>query len=126
MPAPAVAPEVVVDRDVTVVKLGPGCRLLDEAVLDGGLRDFLLETAGEASPPRVVLDLSQTTFFGSSFIELLFRMRNRLHSKSRGEFAICGVTPYCQEVLKIAHLDSLWQLYPTSESAVSALASGAE
>jgi anti-anti-sigma factor len=126
MPAPALVPEVVVDRDVRVVKLGPGCRMIDETVLDGGLSELLLEIADEADPPRVVLDLSQTTFFGSSFIELLFRMRNRLHSKARGGFAICGVTPYCQEVLKIAHLDSLWQLYATRESAVSALASGAE
>jgi anti-anti-sigma regulatory factor len=126
MPLPAVAPEVIVDRDVTVVGLGPGCQMLDEVVLDGGLRDQLLEIASDANPPRVVLDLTQTTFFGSSFIELLFRMRNRLQSKPRGGFAICGVAPYCQEVLKVAHLDTLWRLFPTRESAIAAFTSGAE
>jgi hypothetical protein len=53
-------------------------------------------------------------------------MRNRLQSKPQGGFAICGVTPYCQEVLKIAHLDTLWRLFPTRADAVGALSSGGE
>jgi anti-anti-sigma regulatory factor len=124
MSAPALAPEVVIDRDVTVIGLGPGYSSLDERVLGGGLRDVLLETADDAEPPLVVLDLSNTKFFGSSFIEILFRLWNRLQTKPGGRFAISGVTAYCREVLKVAHLDTLWQVYATRDDAVQDLSSG--
>lgn len=116
----ALTPEVVVDRRVSVVSLGAGSQSLDEQVLDAGLRDALLEIADEADPPLIVLDVAQTTYFGSSFIEIVFRMWNRLRSKG-GNLAICGVTPYCREVLQVAHLDTLWKLYPTRDEAVAGL-----
>lgn len=122
MSAPALTPEVIVDRGVTVVALGAGFESIDEQALDKGLRDALLAIADEADPPLVVLDLSHTTFFGSSFIEILFRMWNRLHAQQNGRFAICGLTSYCQEVLKIAHLDTLWPLYADRAAALKALA----
>src|SRR5262245_59053048 len=81
-------PEVVVDRRVTVVKTAGETPSLDQAVLDSGLREALLDIADDASPPLVVLDLSRVTFFGSSFIETLFRMWNRLQAKPGGGFAI--------------------------------------
>lgn len=121
MPVTVVTPEVVVDRRVTIIGLGPGYRSIDEQVLDGGLRELLAEICDKADPPLVVLDLSNTTFFGSSFIELMFRMWNRLQARPGGGFAICGLTSYCLEVLKITHLDTLWRLYPNREEAVEAL-----
>lgn len=117
-------PDVVVDRKVTVIGLGPAYKSIDEKVLESGLRMLLLSAVDRADPPLIVLDLSQTTFFGSSFIELLFRLWNRVQSKPSGGFAICGVTPYCQEVLTVAHLDTLWRLYPTRNEAVEALLNG--
>jgi anti-anti-sigma regulatory factor len=110
---------------VTVIGLGPGYHSVDEHILDGGLRAALLEKAEEADPPLVVLDLSHTTFFGSSFIEILFRLWNRLQAKPGGGFAICGLTSYCLEVLKVTHLDTLWRLYPTRDEAIRALTSSA-
>ncbi|MSR56706.1 MAG: anti-sigma factor antagonist [Planctomycetaceae bacterium] len=121
MPVSVVTPEVVVDHRVTVIVLSAGYRSINEQVLDGGFRDFLTETCGRADPPLVVLDLSNTTFFGSSFIELIFRVWNRLQARPGGSFAICGLTSHCLEVLKITHLDTLWRLYPTREEAVEAL-----
>lgn len=118
------APEVMVDRKVTVIGLGPPFKSVDEQVLDAGLRMRLLTAVDRADPPLVVLDLSETTFFGSSFIELLFRMWNRIQTKPSGAFAICGVTAYCREVLTVAHLDTLWRLYATRDQAVEALANG--
>ena len=125
MSAPTLTPEVVVDRQVTVIGLGPGYGSVDEKVLDAGLRAALLDTAESANPPLVVLDLSHTNFFGSSFIEILFRIWNRLQAKPGGTFAICGVTSYCLEVLKVTHLDSLWKLYPTRDEAVRSISAGA-
>lgn len=125
MSAPALTPEIVVVRRVTVIGLGPGYGSVDEKVLDGGLRAALLDTAESADPPLVVLDLSHTNFFGSSFIEILFRIWNRLQARPGGSFAICGVTSYCLEVLKVTHLDSLWKVYPTRDEAVRAVSGAA-
>jgi anti-sigma B factor antagonist len=121
MSAPAVAPEVVVAGPVTVIGLGPAFQIIDEHVLDGGLGESMVEAADEADPPLVVLDLSHTQFFGSSFIEVLFRLWTRLQSRSGGAFAICGLTPHCHDVLKITHLDTLWRLFPNRDEAVRSL-----
>ena len=120
MSVPAAAPEVVVDGRVTVIALGASYKVIDELALEAGLGDCLLEIATEAVPPLVVLDMSKTQFFGSSFIEVLFRLWNRLQGRS-GKFAICGLNSHCLDVLKITHLDSLWPLMATREEAVAAL-----
>lgn len=120
MSAPAAAPEIVVDGRVTVIALGPKYKIIDESILDGGLGESLIEIAVDANPPLVVLDMSHTQFFGSSFIEVLFRVWNRLQGRS-GRFAICGLTPHCLDVLKITHLDTLWPLMPTRGEAVGSL-----
>lgn len=125
MSAPAAAPEVIVDGRVTVLALGPAYKLIDEHALDLGLGESLVESAEEADPPLVVLDLSNTQFFGSSFIEVLFRLWTKLQSRAGGRFAICGLTPHCLDVLKITHLDTLWRLTDTREEAVRAVSAEA-
>ena len=122
MSVPATTPEVVVDGSVTVIALGPAYKVVDEHVLDTGLGESLIELADDAEPPLVVLDLSNTQFFGSSFIEVLFRLWTRLQARGGGRFAICGLTPHCLDVLKITHLDTLWRLTATREEAVRAIA----
>lgn len=115
--------EVTQHDGVTVIALGPDFENLDEWDLDE-VRTLLLDEASKASPPVVVLDLSHTKFFGSSFIEILFRVWNRLKSTEGGRFAISGLTPYCAEVLEVTHLNQLWDVYPTKEDAVADLAAG--
>ncbi len=105
---------------VTCILLGPEFETLDEARLDT-IRTQLLEAAAAANPPRVVIDLTFTTFFGSSFIEVLFRIWNRINGATGGKFAIAGLGPYCREVLEVTHLDRLWKLYPTLDEAVKAV-----
>lgn len=104
---------------VTVVSLGPQYENLDEDSLQKVQR-VLLQVASDAQPPLVVIDLSHTTFFGSSFIEILFRMWNRLNQRN-GRFAISGLTDYCREVLEVARLNQLWDLYDSAEQAAAAL-----
>ena len=70
--------------------------------------------------PKVVIDLSYTKFFGSSFIEVLFRVWNRVNGAG-GKFALAGLTSYCREVLEITHLDKLWPMLPNADEAVSAV-----
>jgi anti-anti-sigma factor len=115
-------PPLDVDQGVTVIGLGRNEKTIDEQTLDGGLRKSLLEIAEKANPPLVVVDLAQVTFFGSSFIEVMFRMWNRLQKRG-GRFAICAATDHCREVLEIARLDSLWPPHATRDEAVRALLS---
>jgi anti-anti-sigma regulatory factor len=117
-------PEVSVDSGVTIISLGPAFETVDEQTLDNGLRDALLELTQAVEPPLVVLDLAFTRFFGSSFIEVVFRIWHRLQARAGGNFALAGLSPYCLEVLKVTHLDSLWRHFPTRAEAVGWLASG--
>jgi len=112
-------PQIEKENGVTVVTLGPGCENIDEMALDK-LREPLLEAVMTAEPPLVVLDLTGTNFFGSSFIEVLFRMWNRLNSRS-GKFSLCGLTSYCAEIVEITHLDRLWPVCKTRAEAVAML-----
>lgn len=115
------SPQISVQNGVTVIALGEEYENLDELVLEE-LREAILKTADAADPPRIVLDLSKTKFFGSSFIELVFRAWNRVHAKPGGEFVLSGLTEYCREVIAITHLDQLWKLFDDVPSAVAAIA----
>ncbi len=89
-------PTVTKQEGVTVVALGPEYDTLDEDLLDGVLQ-VLLDVARNADPPLVVLDLSHTRFFGTAFIEVIFRAWTRLNSRQGGRFCISGLTSYCAE-----------------------------
>jgi anti-sigma B factor antagonist len=106
-------------NDVTVIQLGPAYDSLDDGALDelGGL---LLTQAATVDPPHVVLDLSNTGFIGSLFIELLVRAWKRLTERG-GAFVLCGVQPFCEEVIRTTHLNTLWETFPDREQAVRSL-----
>lgn len=118
----AQSPSVEKRGDVTCIRLGPEFETLDETALDA-IRNSVLEAATSASPPRVLIDLTYTKFFGSSFIELLFRIWNRINAQPGGKFGISGLTSYCREVMTITHLDKLWPLYDDFESALKEVGS---
>ena len=106
-------------NDVTVVELGPRYESLDEAAVEE-MRERLLAEASGADPPRVVVDLSKTDFIGSMFIELLVRAWKRLTERG-GTLALCGLQPFCTEVMQATRLDTLWKTYPTREEAITGI-----
>jgi anti-anti-sigma factor len=114
------SPKIEHRDSLTIIHLGEEYENLDESALES-LRELLLKAVDEADPPKVILDLSHTTFFGSSFIELIFRAWNRAQSRPGGIFVISGLTKYCREVIAITHLDQLWKLYDNVDDAVAAL-----
>lgn len=118
------AVQTIKQNGVTIIALSAEYAHLDEPVLEQ-VQEPILEAAGGAEPPLVVLDLSETKFFGSSFIEVLFRAWNRIGGRDGGRFAICGLTPYCAEVVQVTHLDRLWEIYETRDDAVRALSGAA-
>jgi anti-anti-sigma factor len=108
------------DRGVHVVELNSRAQLIEEPILDD-LTKELLATAAGITPPVMLLDLSQTTFFGSGFLETLFRVWKTLQNRPDANLVICGLHPYCREVLEITHLDKLWPLYDTRAEALAAM-----
>lgn len=107
-------------ENVTVLAIGPDFPALHDTALETLGADLLAATQ-EADPAWIVLDLTNIEFFGSSFIEILFRMWNRVQMAGDGKFAICGLSSYCKEVLTITHLDKLWTIVPTQEEAINHL-----
>jgi anti-anti-sigma factor len=107
------------EQDVTVLQLDASYSSLDEKALED-LGEVLLAEAVYAEPPRLLLDLSRTRFIGSRFIELLVRAWKRVRTRG-GSMALCGVQPLCDEVLRVARLDTLWTSYATQGEAIGAL-----
>ncbi len=111
------SPTITHEQGVTVISLGADYENLNESGLDA-LNSMLLRTAAEADPPHLVLDLSHLRYFGSGFIEALFRAWNVLNARPGGRLSLCGLTAYCREVVEITHLDQLWRVFETREEAV--------
>ncbi len=107
---------------VTILEFDRGLSTLDEKATQRIKADVL--SASEQISSCVLVDLSTVNFFGSSFIEILFRLWHRTQQQE-GQFAICGLSEYCREVLAVTNLDTLWTIYPTREEALDALTSTA-
>jgi anti-sigma B factor antagonist len=104
---------------VTVLCTGPSYTGLEyQALQEFG--EVLLSEVARAEPPRFVIDMAQTDFIGSSFIELMVRAWKRIKNRE-GAMVLCTVHPYCQEVLRVSRLDSVWPMYATREEAVKAI-----
>lgn len=82
----------------------------------------ILADAAKVAQPRVVFDLTGSTYFGSYFLGILVRCWKHISSRD-GTLALCGVSDMGREVLGITSLDTLWEIYPNHTEAAKALAS---
>ena len=98
--------------DWTVVRFrSPLARIVESNVT--AARDGLaagVDAAKSSEPVKLLLDLSGVDFFGSSFIEGLFRSWKSVDEVG-GEFAISNCNEHCREVLTVTHLGDLWKIY---------------
>ena len=78
-----------------------------------------LERAEEHVPPKLLLDLTEVGFFGSSFIEVMYRGWKAM-TAAEGQFAIVACSEHCREVLTVTRLDQLWSIYDDRASALAA------
>ncbi len=108
------------EHDATILELQSDYASLDQV----GLADFggqLLSEATYAEPPYLILDLSQTQFIGSAFLELLVRAWKRVRQRG-GAILLCGLQPLCRQVLETSRLYDLWPSFPTRDEALKAVA----
>ena len=105
-----------VTETLTIVMFDSDVKQIDELNISE-IGKFLIQIAENVPHPLLVLDMSGIEFFGSSFIEILFRVWKRLTLKAGAHLGIAAIQPYCREVLKVTHLDSLWQIYDTQQAA---------
>src|SRR5262245_27332309 len=83
----------------------------------GDVRRLLLDEAAKPGPPYVVLDLSAVQFFGVAFLGLLVYSWSELTKRKR-QLVLCGLTPFCASLIRISHLDKLFDIHPTQRDAL--------
>jgi len=104
---------------VTVIRVGPDEGSLEVEQLDR-LRHEVLGSAQEAIPPRIVIDLEATKYFGGEFMGILCRCLHKVRGRG-GEFALCGARPQLLEALHVARFDDVCEIYSNRAEAVDAL-----
>jgi anti-sigma B factor antagonist len=114
------APSITRQDGVTVIAPGREYEQLNDQELEA-LKTALSNAVSQAEPPVVLLDLSNMRFFGSAFIEALFRAWGHLNARPGGQLSLCGLTDYCREVVDVTHLDRLWTVFETRDEAVRSL-----
>ncbi|HZL90390.1 MAG TPA: STAS domain-containing protein [Pirellulaceae bacterium] len=69
---------------------------------------------------RLVVDLGELPYFGSTVLDWLVQLWNRMKAKG-GTMAACNISRVGREVLGLARLDTLWRLFNTRDEALAAL-----
>lgn len=109
-------------QNVTVVELDKAYDALDTEGMQK-LDTLLLDKVATAEPPQIVFDMSRTEYIGSRFIELLVRTWRQLRERD-GQMALCGLSPFCKDVIHTTRLESVWALHDSRDEAVNALQPG--
>ena len=106
-------------ENVTVFQLRGDYGSLDDAPIDK-IDAALSEHVDCSEHPRVVLDLTETRFFGVDFVNVLEQVSSRVSARD-GHMALCGLTPFCAEVIRSAQLDQPLASHTTRDEAVAAV-----
>jgi anti-anti-sigma factor len=80
----------------------------------------LREVVDQAEVRSVVIDLHRTTSFGSSALGLFVAIWKKLNEK-QGQFALCGISPSEEQILKAVKLDGQWNVCGTRDEALRAV-----
>jgi anti-anti-sigma factor len=81
------------------------------------VRGMLLDQAEKPNPPYLLVDLSAVHFLGASLIGILVETWDQLLKRNR-RLVLCGLTPYCSELILTQRLDKLFAIYPTQPIAL--------
>ncbi|MBX7165060.1 MAG: STAS domain-containing protein [Pirellulales bacterium] len=111
--------QILQEPPITIVELDDSYDALDVA-RSREIQELLLGPALAGEQPILLLDFGRTSYFGSNFIELLFRTWKRARERN-GRLAVCGLSPFCRDVLRTARLDTMWDFYADRATALAAL-----
>ena len=75
----------------------------------------------EAKGPRILLDLADLEYISSGGLGVMVVLQNELDSQS-GRLALCSLSPFVSDVFKTTNLVRRFEIYPTQDAAVAALA----
>lgn len=81
---------------------------------------LVLDRIDEPRLRRLVVDLGELPYFGSTVLDWLVQLWNRMRAKGGG-MAACNVSRVGREVLSLAKLDTLWRVFDTQDDALTAL-----
>lgn len=102
---------------VTIVRLGPEFT----SVYEGELRELagILDLADATEPPRLVIDLAGTQYFGSAFIGFLLAVASRMAGRPAGRFSIAGASDFARVALATTKSDQLIEIFDSVDAAVA-------
>lgn len=69
---------------------------------------------------KLIVDLAEAPFFGSSLLELIRVLWNDV-SRQGGRIVICNPSPVGREVLEVAKFDQIWPVLENREEALASL-----
>jgi anti-sigma B factor antagonist len=116
--------QISIRDGVTVVCLGPDFESLYESELVK--LQSVRELADTASPPVMIIDLSNIKYFGSAFMGFLFAIANRLIQRGDGRLGLCNLAPFARMVLETTKSNTIIGLFESQDDAVSALTSASD
>ena len=105
---------------IAIVEMDESYNALDEGPIDAMSALLMKEIDKATGAPRLVLDFTKTSYISSRVLEVLFRSWKRVKERD-GRFVLCGVQPFCGEVLQITHLDKIWEIVPDCKAALAAM-----
>ena len=107
--------------DIMLLELRPGVSsLADHDVLNE--LEAIRNLRREIGCQKLVIDLSEAPFFGSSMLELIRVLWNDV-SSCGGRLVLCNPSPVGREVLMVSKFDRLWPMTDTREKAIALLSS---
>ena len=114
------APKIEREGQWTILHFGDAMSQIGESNAEEARTLLLAATkvATGETPPNLLLDLSGVSFFGSSFIEGMYRAWKSV-TDAGGKFGLADCSDHCQEVLQVTKLGDLWKTYKTRSEALS-------
>jgi anti-anti-sigma factor len=107
--------------DVMLLELRPGVSsLADQNVLNE--LDAIRKLRREIGFKKLIIDLTEAPFFGSSMLELIRVLWNDV-SSCGGQLVLCNPSQVGREVLAVAKFDRVWPITETRDKALAILGS---
>ena len=105
--------------DIMVLELCSGISsLADHKILNE--LDEIREQRRAIGSNKLIVDLAEAPFFGSSLLELIRVLWNDI-SQEGGRIVICNPSPVGREVLEVAKFDQIWPVLETRDEALASL-----